>query len=577
MIRRVALLFEPAERTRYARTLALLTAAALAEALLCAAAVPVIRALAESRASAHALLSALVALALWIVLQAWSVTASRSCGYGLSKALHRRLADRVASLPLGWFTRDRTGQFARLCTGDVMSVMSVPAHLLQPLVSAVVTPLAMVLVIAWFSPPVAVAAAVLSPLLYSCFRWGGQMVVRSDAALATADREATDRVLEHAYCQPLLRMADAESSAAQALDRSLVGVRDQSRRMIRLVLPGTGAFTLAVQLTLVALLAVVVLVAAPQDPVTAAALLLLSVRFAEPARAAAELGAALRMSAGALDRIDEVLDTEPLPQVEHGPRPSAPGRVELRRVGVEYLPGLPVLQDFSLVCEPGTMTALVGRSGSGKSTVLRAVARFFDVADGAVLVGGVDVRERPTAELVGDLAMVFQDVHLFDGTLLDNVLIARPEADAAELDRALQLSGCTDLIARLPHGVHTQVGEGGSALSGGERQRVSIARALIADAPILLLDEATSALDAERQAEVTRALRELARDRTVLVVAHRLQTIRQADQIVVIDDGRVVERGTHDTLLAAGGAYAELWDLHATAGTSNWTEREEIL
>ena len=218
-----------------------------------------------------------------------------------------------------------------------------------------------------------------------------------------------------------------------------------------------------------------------------------------------------------------------------------------------------MLDGASFAVAAGTTTALVGASGAGKTTVARLVARFADVDAGAVLVGGADVRELATEQLLGLIAPVFQDVYLFEGTIADNVRVGRPSASDGDVERACRLARVDEIVARLPQGADTRVGEGGAALSGGERQRVSIARALLKDAPIMLLDEATAALDVHNETAITEALASLRGQRTVLVIAHRLETIRAADQIVVLEQGRVAERGGHAELLARDGRYAAMW------------------
>ena len=198
----------------------------------------------------------------------------------------------------------------------------------------------------------------------------------------------------------------------------------------------------------------------------------------------------------------------------------------------------------------------------------RLIARFSDVRGGTVRVGGTDVREQRTEDLMAQLALVFQDVHLFDDTLIGNIRIGRPDATDDEVHRAARLAGVDEIVDRLPDGWSARVGEGGRALSGGERQRVSVARALLKNAPVVLLDEATAALDPENEAAVQRALEELRANSTLLVIAHRLSTVMTADQIVVLHEGRVAERGTHADLLALGGHYARFW--HERSRAAGW-------
>lgn len=261
-----------------------------------------------------------------------------------------------------------------------------------------------------------------------------------------------------------------------------------------------------------------------------------------------------------LDRIDALFAE---PELCDGARTTFPddwqGPVaEYRHVGFSYGEG-EVLHDVSFAMQPKTMTALVGSSGSGKSTVANLLPRFWDVSDGAVLVGGVDVRELSFSTLMDQVSMVFQNVYLFNDTIANNIAMAKPDATEEEIVRAAKKARCYDFIMALPEGFQTMVGEGGANLSGGEKQRISIARSILKDAPIVILDEATASIDSDNERHIQEAIDALVRGKVLLVIAHRLRTIERADQILVFDDGHIVERGTHGQLLAQNGLYADLY------------------
>ena len=286
----------------------------------------------------------------------------------------------------------------------------------------------------------------------------------------------------------------------------------------------------------------------------------------DPAKRLARLNVTMQARLVGVRLLYELLDT-PVTMREResaAPLTVSRGAIRLESVAFAYAgagEAVPALRGVSFEATAGETTALVGPSGSGKSTVFSLITRFYDPQAGRVTIDGADIRDSTLASLRAQIALVTQDAFLFSGTIRENVLAGRPDADAAALDRVADDANIAEFLARLPGGWNAQVGEGGGRLSGGQRQRVAIARAMLRDAPILLLDEATSALDAESEAKVQEALTRLMRGRTTLVIAHRLSTIRGADRIVVLQEGTVVETGTHAALMAAGGAYRRLHDL----------------
>ena len=279
----------------------------------------------------------------------------------------------------------------------------------------------------------------------------------------------------------------------------------------------------------------------------------------DPLRRLSSISATWQAAAAAMERLKELLDTKPSVLSPAHPKTAPQGCPDVRLENVRLDYGeTPVLRGTSFVAEAGKTTALVGASGAGKSTVFNLLTRLIDTTDGRVLIGGTDVRQIDLPDLRALFSVVTQDSTLFDETLRENILLGRGDVSAEQLDDVLQAAHVADFLPNLPNGLDTHVGPRGSALSGGQRQRVAIARALLRDTPLLLLDEATSALDAQSEKTVQAALEKLSKGRTTLVIAHRLSTVREADKIVVMDQGRVVDEGTHEELLARGGIYANL-------------------
>ncbi|MFJ4152720.1 ABC transporter ATP-binding protein [Streptomyces galbus] len=509
----------------------------------------------------------------YAVLQGAAVSGGFTIGSKLSRVLHRRIADQALRLPLGRFTAGRTAEFSRLAGQNVIQVMSTPAHLFRPFIASVLTPVTLVVATFFFDVRTALVLLACAPVLFAVQQASTALMRRLDLGRDTAIGESADRVLEYTRNQPVLRAFGRTAEGYGALDDALAAEAHADRRLIVRGLPGLVSFSFTTRLVFALLLALGVswqLDGSLTVP-TFLALLVLLVRLIDSVASAAEAGAGMRIARNTLERLGAVLDEPPLAQPA---KPKTPGdaNVEFVGVGFHYDAGAAhgalaraVLNNVTFRLPERSMTALVGPSGAGKTTIAALIARFRDATQGTVRIGGVDVREIAADDLAAHVSLVFQDVYLFDDTIEENVRIAAPHAKLEELAEAAALSGLDRVIEELPDGWDTKVGEGGARLSGGQRQRVSIARALLKDAPILVLDEATAALDQENEALFAEAMRNLADRKTLLVIAHRLSTVVHADQILVLEDGEITERGTHDDLVTAGGTYASFWQRRSQA------------
>ncbi|MEV1293164.1 ABC transporter ATP-binding protein [Pseudonocardia sp. NPDC049635] len=489
--------------------------------------------------------------------------------------LRQRIAAHLGRVEPGWFATRNSGQVATALQGEVHALHYLVAHTLLDVTAVLVTPLVAFGYLVTVDGALAVVA--LLPIIVGLvlFRRAMRGAGPQMAAYARARNEVNAGIVEFADGIAVVKGFGGGRTAHRRFVAACDAFHDFFGEWSRRTTSVTAASQLAVSpLPVLALLLVAgtMLVAAGHtDPAALIPFLLLGPASAAPVGAIGPRLQALRGGIAAATAIRRLLD-EPVQAVpaQDAARPGTgapPGTVTLDDVSFRY-PGsdTDVLHGIDLELAPGTVTAVVGPSGAGKSTLAALLPRFHDVSAGAIRLGGVDVRELTPRTLYRQIGFVLQDVTLLRISVADNIALGRPEADRTEIEAAARAARIHDRTTALPHGYDTVLGED-TELSGGERQRVSIARALLADTPVLVLDEATAFADPDSEAAICDALSELASGRTVLVIAHRLYTVTGANTIVVLDEGRIVERGTHPELISAGGRYARMWAAQQGAPT----------
>ncbi|MFF9351285.1 ABC transporter ATP-binding protein [Streptomyces sp. NPDC014734] len=491
----------------------------------------------------------------------------------------RQLAARLGRVPIGWFSRRRTGELASVVGEDVAAVHPFIAHTPGELVSAFVVPavsLVYLFTVDWRLTlitliPVVLAVA-LVPLMMTPARRREQE--EFDGAMGRIANAAVEFVQG-------ISVVKAFGGSGRA-HRAFLTAADDFVGTFRRWVHGISRIAAGMQLVLSPPFVLLVVLTGGTALITNGGLapadllpfLLLGLGLTAPVAALGHGFDDLRAARRAVGRIRDVLAVPPLPEPAD---PVAPRghRVELRGVRFGYETGHEVLRGIDLVLEPGTVTAVVGPSGSGKSTLVQLLPRFFDPSHGSVVLGGVDLRELAGRELHRTVSFVFQDVQLLRASVADNIALAVPRAGLDDVVRAARLAHIHERILELPRGYASVIGED-AGLSGGEEQRISLARALLADTPVLVLDEATAFADPQTEQAVRRALATRTGDRTLLVIAHRPETIADADTVVMLDNGSVVEHGSPAELLSRGGRFAEFWRSHRRAGAEGAdTDREE--
>lgn len=471
-----------------------------------------------------------------------------------------QIGDRMRYLPMGYFNRNSLGTLSGIMTNTLDDIQNAGGQVYTNVISGFVFSVlitVMLLFFDWRIGLVVVATLLLFLLVNSIMQ-------KSARALSSERQEAQSAivgaVLEYLQGMSVVRafslMGDAERKLASAIDRcERMNVGFEFKFIRYAVLQTLVTKTSSV---IICLMSIWFWLTGTMDAGTCLVMIVASFMVYGKLESSGTFASLLRQMDICMDKVNAMIAT---PVMDEGAGvTSAEGlAIDVREVSFGY-EGRTVIDHVSLSIPEKTTCAIVGPSGSGKTTLTHLVARFWDVEEGQITLGGVDVRDWKVDDLLANFSMVFQGVYLFDDTIENNIRFGRPQATHQEVVEAARRACCHEFIERLPEGYSTRLGEGGGTVSGGERQRISIARAILKNAPIVILDEATANVDPENERDLQWAIESLTQDKTVIMIAHRLKTVRHADQIIVLDAGRVAQRGTHDDLMAEGGIYADFVD-----------------
>lgn len=507
-------------------------------------------------------------------LYAKSTLCSHKVAFEIIKNIRIAIMRKMSRVSMGTVQSKSSGEFKQLIMDDADRLEIPIAHAIPEMIASTLVPILVILyliLIDWRMALAALATGVIGNVIYYCMLIGrGEMM--KEYMASNANMNAT--IVEYVNGMEVIKAFNQTASSMDRFQSSVLKVRDVTTKWYRhcwpfmsisqAVLPSSIAFVLPVGMALFS-----------GGAVSLSELILcilLSMAIVGSLQTFLDFWESTAVVAEVQPRIQALLDIEELPEPTQ-PKHSAGANVELKEVHFGYGDS-EVIRGVSFAAKAGTVTALVGPSGSGKSTLAKLVARFWDVDAGAVLVGGTDIRELSLSDLTEKISFVSQDNFLFHMSLRDNIRIGKPDATDKEVEWAAAQAGCDEFIARFPEGYDTNAGDAGARLSGGERQRIAIARAILKNAPIVILDEATAFTDPENEDKLQRSIDELTKGKTLIVIAHRLSTIMYADQILVLEDGQITARGTHEQLLADSETYLDMWKAHIS--TMDWSMNQEV-
>lgn len=469
---------------------------------------------------------------------------------------------KIKRLPLGFFSKTRSGELINTFTGDFLAIEQGMVGTFTGLFGVVFSCILTSVFMFWFNWKMALAFYIALPIsaiiILVSFKVLGNLIVSS----RTAKDNTAEALNEYLSGMKILRSYNQIGKGFSKLEDAYKNLKDISIRGETLGGSFLGfALTFArAGLPLMCFAGTYLIFGGEIGLTEFLSIIIIGTKIISPLLTWIRYTAVLRMQYVSATRIDNVMRKKELGG-EKSIEVKDLGDIEFEHTGFSYLPEKNVIDDISCTFKKNSLTAIVGPSGGGKSTILKLIARFWDVNSGSIKIGGVSLNEINPDQWLKHISMVLQEVYLFHDTIRENIMFGNKNATEEDMIRASKLAGCHEFIEKLTEGYNTIVGEGGSTLSGGEKQRISIARAILKNAPILLLDEPTSSLDSKNEVLVQKAISNLVKDKTVIMIAHRLKTIKNADKIIVLDKGRIVEEGRHSELLEKQGLYARLWYL----------------
>lgn len=500
-----------------------------------------------------------------IVLYFAALMSTHIAAFRTARNIRRSAMAHVLKLPLGFFTGSQSGRLRKLIDDNAGLTEDLLAHKLPDLAGTIVTPVAAVLMLFLFDWKMGLLCllTMVLALLSMCLMMGGKNAGFFHRYQKEIERMSGEAV-EYVRGIPVVKMFQQTVYSFKAFYAAIRDYSDLASQYAMSCRVGQTCFLTFINGAFALLIPAALLLASGGD---VRAVLVNFIFYALFAPACGQMinrimymSEAVMEADEAVGRLDEILSQKPMENTGIEKQP-ADAAVSFDHVTFTY-PGAdrPALSDVSFAVRPGQVTALVGPSGGGKTTVASLIPRFWDADSGAVSIGGVNVKEMDTEDLMKQTAFVFQDTRLFKESLLENIRAARPDASREEVLSAAHAAQCDDILEKLPHGLDTVLGARGVYLSGGEQQRIALARAILKDAPIVVLDEATAFADPENEHQIQKAFEALIRNKTVLMIAHRLSTVQDADHIIVLSGGKIAEQGSHESLLAQHGVYAAMWE-----------------